>query len=256
MSELDGAISIFLPQKISKKHPTDRPWITSKIKMWIGKRQSAFSRHGKDSGAYRHWRNKVQGAIKTAKHHYYQEKVAEVEHVNPAKWWRDIKKLAGQVAKQEWYHQFLDKDTDIKRLANKINSYFVGLTDHFPPLCQGVPPLSVPDELLISEYEAYKSLSSLQTSKAVGPDNIPNRILKDFALELAPLVCDIYNQSLREGYIPALLKSSIVTPIPKVSPPALIEQDLRPISLTCTLAKVMEGFTCSRLQVINWVSVL
>ena len=108
-------------------------------------------------------------------------------------------------------------------------------------------PLSVPDELLISEYEVYKSLSSLQTSKAVGPDKIPNRILKDFALELAPLVCDIYNQSLREGYIPALLKSSIVTPIPKVSPPALIEQDLRPISLTCTLAKVMEGFTCSRL---------
>ena len=32
-----------------------------------------------------------------------------------------------------------------------------------------------------------------------------------------------------------------------LSPPALIEQDLRPISLTCTLAKVMEGFTCSRL---------
>ena len=55
--------------------------------------------------------------------------------------WRRTKKkkLAGQVAKQEWYHQFLDKDTDIKRLANKINSYFVGLTDHFPPLCQGVP---------------------------------------------------------------------------------------------------------------------
>ena len=86
MSELDGAISIFLPQKISKKHPTDRPWITSKIKMWIGKRQSAFSRHEKDSGAYRHWRNKIQGAIKTSKHHYYQEKVDEVEHVNPAKW--------------------------------------------------------------------------------------------------------------------------------------------------------------------------
>ena len=133
-----------------------------------------------------------------------------------------LKKLAGRDAKQEWYHQFLDKDTDIKRLANKINSYFVGLTDHFQPLCQGVPPLSVPVEFLISEFDAYKSLSSLQTSKAVGSDNIPNRLLKEFALELdppPPLVCDIYNQSLREGYIPALLKSSIVTPIPKsVSP--------------------------------------
>ena len=29
------------------------------------------------------------------------------------------------------------------------------------------------------------------------------------------------NHSLREGYIPAFLKSSIVTPIPKVSPPGL-----------------------------------
>jgi len=69
-------------------------------------------------------RNKVQGAIETAKHHYYQKKVAEVEHVNPAKWWREIKKLAGQDAKQEWYHQFLIKDTAISCLANKINSCF------------------------------------------------------------------------------------------------------------------------------------
>ena len=30
--------------------------------------------------------------------------------------------------------------------------------------------------------------------------------------------------------------------------PSLIEKDLRPISLTCTLAKVLEGFTCKRLQ--------
>ena len=50
-----------------------------------------------------------------------------------------------------------------------------------------------------------------------------------------------------EGTLPALLKSSIVTPNPRVSPPSLIEKDLRPISLTCTLAKVLEGFACKRL---------
>ena len=37
-------------------------------------------------------------------------------------------------------------------------------------------------------------------------------------------------------------------PIPKVIPPTEIENDLRPISRTCTLAKVMEGFACNRLQ--------
>ena len=68
--------------------------------------------------------------------------------------------------------------------------------------------------------------------------------LKNFVPQLAPIIRDIYKQSLREGYIPSLLKSSIVSPLPKVIPPRAIESDLRPISLTCTFVKVMEGFTC------------
>ena len=76
---------------------------------------------------------------------------------------------------------------------------------------------------------------------------IPNRVLKDFAPELAPLVMDIYNCSLKEGYDPDLLKRSIINPLPKVSPPQEIQSDLRPIFLTCTLAKVMEGFARCRL---------
>ena len=58
---------------------------------------------------------------------------------------------------------------------------------------------------------------------------------------------DIYNCSLRKGYVPDLLKRSIIKSLPKVSPPQEIQSDLRPLSLTCTLAKVMEGFTRSRL---------
>ena len=189
----------------------------------------------------------MQCDIKMAEYHYYHHKVVEVEQNNPAKWWREIKKLTGQDVQQEWHHQFLSNNMDTKSLANKINDFFINLTDHFTPLFPGSPPLSVPHNLLVSENEIYNSLSSLQVSKAVGPDSIPNRLLKEFAPELAPSIRDIYNQSLREGDIPTLLKSSIVTPIPKVTPPSTIEKDFRPISLTCTVAKVMEGFTCSRL---------
>ena len=56
-----------------------------------------------------------------------------------------------------------------------------------------------------------------------------------------------FNQSLRKGYIPSLLRYLIVTPFPKVYPPGAIENDVRPISLTCTVSKIMEGFTCARL---------
>ena len=107
-------------------------------------------------------------------------------------------------------------------------------------------PLSVPCKFLtVFDNETYRSLSSLQVSKAEGPaGNIPKRLFKNCEPELAPIIRGIYKQSLREGYIPSLIKSSIVSPLPKVIPPRAIESDLRPISLTCTVVKVMEGFTC------------
>ena len=136
---------------------------------------------------------------------------------------------------------------DIESLANKVNDFFVSLTDHFTPLSKPTPPMEIPEEFSVTESEAFKALASLQISKAIGPDNIPNRILKEFAPELAPVICNIYNQSMKEANIPSPLKSSIVIPVPKISPPQTIENDIRPISLTSSMAKVMEGFTCTRL---------
>ena len=54
---------------------------------------------------------------------------------------------------------------------------------------------------------------------------IPNKILKVFAFEFAPVITDIYNTSMLEGVFPAQLKRSIVVPIPKVSPPQSFEDD-------------------------------
>ena len=50
-----------------------------------------------------------------------------------------------------------------------------------------------------------------------------------------------------QGYVPVFLKQSEVVPVPKCSPPKVVEQDLRPISLTPHIAKVMEGLTLDSL---------
>ena len=46
---------------------------------------------------------------------------------------------------------------------------------------------------------------------------------------------------------------SLVTPLPKCSPPKCIKNDLRPVTLTSQLAKIFEGFTLAPLlnQVID-----
>ena len=99
----------------------------------------------------------------------------------------------------------------------------------------------------MSEFEVLRDLNNLSSNKAPGPDGISNQIFKVFAPELAPVICAIYNQSLQESFVPESLKQSIVTLVPKISPPQEIENDLRPISLTNSIAKILEGFTNRRL---------
>ena len=123
-------------------------------------------------------------------------------------------------------------------LAAQINDFFTSRTHEFEPLTQvQTPPNVISSELPVSLEEVSSDLLMLPIQKAVGPDGISNKLLKEFAPELAPLIQDIYNQSLREGFLPDILKQSIITPVPKVCPPQDIKSDLRPIA----------GFTNKRL---------
>jgi len=72
------------------------------------------------------------------------------------------------------------------------------------------------------------------------------------------VLTDIYNSSLEQGYVPAQLKESLVRPLPKVSPPKSVDSDLRPITLTSQIAKIVEAFTLSSLhsQVIDNIDCL
>jgi hypothetical protein len=68
--------------------------------------------------------------------------------------------------------------------------------------------------MLVDPYKAYRSLKEVKCHKSVGPDEIPNRVLRDFAFELSPVVSNIYSSTLRQGKITHLLKLSIVSLIP------------------------------------------
>ncbi|KAK2555818.1 hypothetical protein P5673_022447 [Acropora cervicornis] len=138
--------------------------------MLIKKRQTAFSRYGKDSASYSLFRNKVQCEIMSAKCDHYHHKVSDLEQTDPKNG---------------------ENCPDTKALANMLNDHFISLTTDF-----------VPPGLLVSVREVQDSLSSLNVGKAIGPDMIPKRVLKEFAPEFAPLIIimDIYNCSLREGY--------------------------------------------------------
>ena len=89
---------------------------------------------------------------------------------------------------------------------------------------------------------AHRKLTSGKLVQATGPDEIPNWVHKCYAPALAGPICSIFNASIAQGVIPSLWKCADVIPVPKVPKPKSVDSDLRPISLTPVLSKVLEHF--------------
>ena len=126
-------------------------------------------------------------------------------------------------------------------LAEHLNKFFLSVNADIPLLdISNLPsflPASEPPPV-ISHVQVCKKLVKINSCKASVPDKLPARILKEFAFELSEPITRVFNASLSEGVTPTVWKRSLITPIAKVQP-VLDEGELRPISLTACLSKVL-----------------
>ena len=103
-------------------------------------------------------------------------------------------------------------------LANALNNHFPSISVDLPPidLCSlpAYLPTPVP-EPTITPMEVCMKLLKVKPFKARRPDGIPNRIIKEFAYELAQPVCEIFNKSLSSSIFPSDWKDASTVPIPK-----------------------------------------
>lgn len=85
----------------------------------------------------------------------------------------------------------------------------------------------------------FDILSNLNVNKAIGPDGISPRVLKECSHQIASPLCHIFNMSLCSGSIPCdWLKANIV-PVFKKSDKQKVS-NYRPVSLLCICGKIME----------------
>ena len=235
-------IDLHLPKRCVRRHTSDKPWVTDYFRQLIRQRQRAFL-----SGnfiLYRRLRNKVIRTAKSIRSSYYLEQLSSLRYCDPRRWWKHTKVLTGLGKTSSNLHAMANSlcGGDLSTLAGKVNSFFESVSGYLVPLGAGMVPLDcpVPMHYIVNSETVSKLLSEINVNKAIGPDDIPSWILRDHALTLAHPICTIFNASIREGYLPAIWRSAIVIPIPKVNPPRIISKDLRPISLTAVLSKQLE----------------
>lgn len=233
---LNSILDATMPVKKIRMHPSDRPWMTPRIKSAIKERQRVFVR-GKTE-KYQHLRQRVATMIKKAKLKYYEDRITNTRASNPAKWFKSIYGLCGAVDPI----QNAPTTEDLSEVAEKLQDVFTRPWDNHSPSFSDIQPEGLPDHppKLPSIGLVKAFLNRLNARKATGADNIPAWILKKFSEELAPVVHNIITTSIIEAKYPTLYKHALVSPVPKVHPPEDIEKDFRQISVVPILGKVLE----------------
>ena len=98
-------------------------------------------------------------------------------------------------------------------------------------------------QITIRTEGVKKLLLNINTSKASGPDNIPNRILKQCAEQLAPIFTSIFQLSLDSGNLPEDWRNAKISCIFKKGDKHSAE-NYRPVSLTSVPCKLLEHIIC------------
>ena len=99
---------------------------------------------------------------------------------------------------------------------------------------------------VVSKDGVIKLLKGLNHSKALGPDELHPRVLKELATELGPVFAHLFQQSIDTGENPKEWSLANICPLFKKSERSLV-CNYRPVSLTCVPCKLLEHIVCSNI---------
>jgi hypothetical protein len=252
------AISDTMTKNIPQKTITQRwnqPWIDKALKRGVRKKQRLFTKAKRsnshhDWSKYRKFRNKIQNDIKV-KYWEHVNKIIDPETDKRGKrFWNFIK---GQKQDSTGVSP-LKADSGLKTTpidkAEILNSQFQKAFTpkvETPPPDLGQSPYLNMNEFYVTEKGVLKLLDNINVNKATGPDGIPGIILKLAAEEIAPVITNLFQQSINIGQIPKAWKEANISPIFKKgdrSSPI----NYRPVSLTSIICKLLEHIFASNIM--------
>ncbi len=208
-----------------------KPWMTAEVRGLLKTRNGGF-RSG-DKAALKTARANLSCGIKNAKRSYAQK---INNHFTDR---RDTQSLGQAIQTITDYKpppQACDDDTSLPDALIHFSSRFE-MQNYTPAQKLLTPPND--QAFCLFPADVRKTLTRINPRKAVGPDNIPVRVLKDCAEQLTDVLTDIFITSLSQAVSPTCLKSTTIIPATKKSPVSCLNY-YRPIALTPIIMKCFE----------------
>ena len=237
---------MYLPEKVVTYTSQDQVWVTPEIKQLARKKSREFFKHRK-SPKWKTLSTLYEQKCKKARTDYYTNIVSDLKTSNPGQWYSKLKRMSNydqtkteQISVEE-ICQFSDEEQaeiiaeNFSRISNQYDQIDSDKIARHTTRTKGNNK-SMP---IFEPHEVYDFLRKIKTNTATVKEDIPAKIIKEFAPELSGPLADVLNCMVSKGEYPHLWKLEMVTPVAKVQPPASVS-DLRKISGLKNFSKIAE----------------
>ena len=197
------------------------PWLTNVMKRLSRKKKRLYTRASRSHGKlrktlwsrYKTCKAEFNKGMKQAKEQFVNNIISSAFDDNDTKpFWKFVRAKRcdnnGIAPLKTDGCLYSDSQSKADILNRQFSSVFTRENTIDIPVLPGVSYPSMSD--IVVEPYGEKLLSKVKPSKASGPDEIPCRVLKETAHEIAPILTDIFNCSLSTGILPRDWKSANV----------------------------------------------
>lgn len=237
------------------------PWWNEACKLAVKQCKSALNRyrrtqHQEDLVNFKKLKAVSRRILKESKRKSWMNFVSSISpNTTPAQVWTKIKQIKGQNTTYNIPSILDEKDEPITKsqdIANTLAKHYFEKTVN-----QDIPQRPKKQAMNIGQsektinhpftlQELKLALSSMRNT-AAGPDEIPMIFLKKLKDETLPKLLKLYNNIWTSHQFPKQWQQSHIIPIKKPGKSKPTPNVFRPISLTCTLCKVLEKMVNRRL---------
>ena len=243
-----------IPSKTSRS-VSSVPWLTPQIRRMIRRKNKTHAKakrtgSGNLRSKFETLRKEIKAELRKQHDLYVNNLVGDIK-ANPRDFYRYIhsKKKDTQgippLKRRDGSgiaHSELDK-------AEEFNGQFTHVFSksehsHVPLITRSAPFM---EEIIVSKDGVTKLLKGLNPSKALGPDDLHPRVLKELASELGPVFAHLFQQSIDTGKVPKEWSLANICPLYKKGDRSLA-CNYRPVSLTCVPCKLLEHIVCSNIM--------
>ena len=231
------------PEKQVKISTLDKKWMSPGLKSLHRKVQREFYKH-RQSAKWRKLKKKYKRLKRKSIKSFYNNFLTELKKTDPGKWYQMAKKIGAvdQMNEGEISVECLEGLSSAEGVQ-QIANHYATISNNYSPIDTHKLPCYLPAPLppQVDEYRVFQKICKLKNTRSTLEIDLPNKLRKEFSVELATPVTNIINTSLNQQSYPTLWKKELITPVPKVTHPKKLK-DLRKISSTSDFSKVYEGF--------------